>query len=146
MPAGWMDASWVDVGRIGCSIICPISTHQRDTLHLSYPLTDGSFLVYENNLTLSVLLVGKLKYTTTGRPMATVVLRGWNSSVVSLLWLNRVFSVEGHTKGMFNLPLLHTSPTQCISQFSYPSAGCLPCLFPTHSGPPQLITQCLSNT
>ena len=68
---GWMSDRWA---ARPSQPIHPTSTHQRDTLHLSYALTDGYFRGYQNDLTLSVL--GKLKDTITGRHKVTVALRG----------------------------------------------------------------------
>ena len=53
--------------------ICLTSTHQRDTIRLRYPLTDGYFMGYQNNLILPVLRL--LKDTITGRHRATAALR-----------------------------------------------------------------------
>jgi hypothetical protein len=58
IPRGWMSDGWA---AHPSQPIRPTSTHQRDTHCLSYPLTDGNFLGYQNDLTLPVLR--KLKYT-----------------------------------------------------------------------------------
>jgi hypothetical protein len=54
--------------------IRPTSTHQRNTHHPSYPLIDGYFLGYQNNLTLLVLRM--VTHIINGHHSATVTLTG----------------------------------------------------------------------